>query len=157
MNRQVNYIIYAMLLSLSLPVGYYFIEKIISTEKNSPPEPVISEKKIEIPAPGKSVLAGKILFMSKCAACHSIFKAMTGPGLLGFEDRGPWHDRNNLYEWIKNPSRFMEKDLYTQNLKKETGSMMQGFPDMTNEEIDAIADFLNYASQYGRIPGGATD
>lgn len=67
---------------------------------------------------------------------------MTGPSLLGFEERGPWHDRNNLYDWIRNPSKFMEKDPYTKSLKERFGSLMQAFPDLTNEEIDGIADFF---------------
>lgn len=51
--------------------------------------------------------------------------------------------RQNVYDWIRNPAAFMEKDGYTKALYKEYGSMMTGFPEMTNEEIDAICGYLN--------------
>lgn len=80
--------------------------------------------------------------MSRCASCHSLFKDGTGPGLLDFQERGQWADRTQLYEWVKNPLAFMKKDPYTRELKKQYGTMMTGFPDITRDEVDAIADFL---------------
>lgn len=92
-------------------------------------------------------LKGKPLFANKCQSCHSIFKELTGPALAGFEDRGPWKDRNKLYEWIRNPSMFMANNSYVQELKKKYGSMMSAFPDITNTEIDFIADYVMEAGK----------
>jgi len=39
---------------------------------------------------------GKALFTSKCAACHNVFKKMTGPALMGLEGRHKWADHNEL-------------------------------------------------------------
>ena len=151
MNRQVNYIIYAMLLSLSLPIGYYFIDKIISAENASQKEPLnpTAEKVIVESPADKSAAAGKMLFFNKCASCHQIFKNSTGPALMSLEERGPWNDRKSLYSWIRNPAKFMLTNDYTKNLKKEFGSMMVGFPDLTDDEIDAIVDYV-HASQICR-------
>src|SRR5258708_1596073 len=139
MNRQVNYIIYAMLLSLSLPIGYYFIDKIVSTVEVSKNQDLNlnKEKKFVAPAMSKSAIAGKSLFMSKCASCHRIFESSTGPGLAYLEDRGPWIERQNVYEWIKNPPAFMKKNKYVQGLQSQFRITMQSFPDITNEEVDA--------------------
>ena len=137
-----------MLLSLSLPIGYYFVDKIVSTEIASQNQLAVIDEVKEI-KPGsinKSAYLGKSLFNSKCASCHQIFKHSTGPALMSLEERGPWGDRKKLYSWVRNPATFMIKDNYTQNLKKEFGSMMQAFPDLTDDEIDAIIDYLN-ASQ----------
>ena len=71
---------------------------------------------------------------------------MTGPALNGFENRGPWSDRNKLYEWIRNPVRFIEKDSYAQGLKLEFGTIMTAFPDMKDEEIDAVVSYINLIS-----------
>ena len=152
MNRQVNYIIYAILLSLSLPVGYYFIDKIVATERTIQPEPAINVQQGEIPTPPKTVIAGKSLFMAKCASCHSVFKDMIGPGVEGFEERGPWQDRNKLYEWVKNPAAFMAKDPYTKKLKEKYSITMQSFPELTNEEVDVIVEYINYVSTFGKDP-----
>ncbi len=48
----------------------------------------------------------------------------------------------NLYEWIRNPSAFMEKDSYARSLKEKFGSLMTAFPDLSDEEIDAIAAYI---------------
>ena len=73
---------------------------------------------------------------------------MTGPALGGFEQRGPWADRNQLYKWIGNPEEFMKNDDYTKGLKAKYATVMQAFPSITKEEVDAI---LNYVSwQHGQ-------
>ena len=149
MNRQINYIIYAFLYLIVIGSGYWFIQK-LSVKKTNQVEltpPIHQTQNIELTG---SAAKGKALFMSKCASCHALFKDMTGPSLLGFEERGPWSERKNIYEWIRNPSAFMAKNEYARQLKEKSGTMMIGFPEMTNEEIDAICDYIKYAekSQY---------
>lgn len=95
---------------------------------------------------------GKSLFQVNCASCHSLFKDMTGPGLLGFEDRGSWSDRSKLYEWIKNPGAFMKKNKYTRELKTKYGSVMTAFPDLTENEIDAIVEYINQSGNVQYLP-----
>ncbi|MGC4035681.1 MAG: cytochrome c [Chitinophagaceae bacterium] len=158
MNRQVNYIIYAVLLSLSLPIGYYFIDKIVSTE-------VFSNKQVSVssvapvapPVMSESAAWGKILFNSKCASCHQIYKDATGPNFIGFEERGPWKDRTKLYAWIRNPSKFMETDAYTKGLKEKYGSMMTAFPDITDQEVDAIVNYINFVSEFHQYSSVVAD
>jgi cytochrome c553 len=86
---------------------------------------------------------GKTLFQTNCASCHGVFKKITGPALTGFESRGPWSDRKKLYDWVHNPTKFMQSDPYTSGLKAELGSVMTAFPTLTTKDIDAIADFIN--------------
>ncbi|MEQ1677439.1 MAG: cytochrome C, partial [Chitinophagaceae bacterium] len=70
------------------------------------------------------------------------------PGLLGFTERGPWTNRKNVYEWIRNPAAFMSKNEYTKQLKEMyNGTMMTAFPDMTNDEIDAICDYIGQSGK----------
>jgi cytochrome c2 len=141
MNKQVGYITTAHLV-LAIVIGsYLFISKIPFATGKQTDIITSSTATTIIPANGAK---GKSLFMSKCASCHNLSKNLTGPGLVGFEERGPWADRNKVYEWIRNPAAFMKKDAYTKNLKTEFGSMMTASPDLTNEEIDAIIDYINY-------------
>jgi hypothetical protein len=37
----------------------------------------------------------------------------------------------------------MKKNKYTSDLKNTFGSMMQSFPEISNEEIDAIIAYIN--------------
>lgn len=98
---------------------------------------------------------GKALFNAKCASCHNIFKNTTGPALMGFEERGPWADRNKLYEWVKNPAAFMAKDAYTKGLFDQYKSMMTGFADLSHENIDAIATYINTEASKPKDTGTA--
>lgn len=87
---------------------------------------------------------GQQLFKSNCASCHHPLNNGTGPALKGVDGRGPWGDRQNLYDWIHNPAGFMASNKYTQDLKAQyNGTMMTGFPALKNEEIDAIIDYVN--------------
>ncbi len=87
--------------------------------------------------------AGKAIFTGKCAACHNVFKKMTGPALMGLEERGKWADHKELLAWINNPAAYMAKDPYTQGLKAEYGSMMTGFADVTQKDVDDMVAYIN--------------
>jgi len=142
-NRQINYIIHAFLLVLLLAAGYFVVNKIISAELINESNEVIDYDSIGPDSISAASSQGRTLFLSKCASCHNVFKDMAGPALGSFEERGPWSDRKKLYEWIKNPEAFMKKDSYTKQLKEKFGSVMTPFPDLTNDEIDVIIQYIN--------------
>lgn len=96
---------------------------------------------------------GKTLFTSKCAACHNVFKKMTGPALAGLEGRHKWSDHNELLAWINNPAKYMEKDAYTQGLKAEYGSVMTGFPEITLKDVSDIVAYVNAAEAEQKAGG----
>lgn len=143
MNKQVIYIVYAHLMIATLAGAGFLVKNIplTTTVENNKAlcgtETLSTNKSLSDKAQ-----KGKILFQSNCAACHNLFKEVTGPSLVGFQDRGPWSDRAKLYEWIKNPATFMKKDSYAKTLKERYGSMMTAFPNLTNEEIDNIAEYI---------------
>ncbi|HEX2845875.1 MAG TPA: c-type cytochrome [Chitinophagaceae bacterium] len=86
---------------------------------------------------------GKALFQAKCQSCHNIFKDLTGPALMGLEERHTWADHKELLAWINNPGGYMAKDAYTTGLKAKFGSVMTGFPDITLKDVDAIVSYIN--------------
>ncbi|MBN8686479.1 MAG: c-type cytochrome [Chitinophagales bacterium] len=96
---------------------------------------------------------GKTLFTSKCAACHNVFKKMTGPALAGLEGRHKWSDHNELLAWINNPAKYMEKDAYTQGLKASFGSVMTGFPEITLKDVGDIVAYINAAEAEQKAGG----
>jgi cytochrome c2 len=149
MNRQVEYIIHAGL-SLILIMGVWKIIQsgpvIIKEQHSSFYCGTISpqdNKNLSVAA-----LKGKALFMGKCASCHHLFKDGTGPRLTGFRERGPWMDKKNVYAWIRNPQTFMHKNKYTRSLKDQFGGgMMIAFPDITDQEIDAIIEYIDLSNR----------
>ncbi len=98
---------------------------------------------------------GKAIFQQHCQSCHALDKNLTGPALRNFSSRGPWGDKQNIYDWIHNPAKFMANDQYTQGLKAQYGVIMQAFPDLTTEQIDAIVEYTNSAPAPGAAMGGA--
>lgn len=98
----------------------------------------------------QDAIDGKQLFQQNCQTCHALDKKLTGPALRGFTSKGPWTDRQNIYDWVHNPAAFIAKDDYARALKDEYGVVMQAFPQLSNEQIDAIVDYVVAAPP----PGG---
>ncbi len=103
---------------------------------------------------GSHAQDGAVIFQQNCASCHAVNKDLTGPRLAGVETRGPWGDRKELYAWIRNPAKYMQNDPYTQGLKQQYGGVvMTQFPQLTDQEIDAIIDYVNKAAAATPAPG----
>lgn len=102
-----------------------------------PPEP--------LPEITPAIEEGKKLFNQLCISCHILNKR--GFTILGFENRGPWSDRQKLWEWLVDPKAFMKKDKYTAAMYKELGTLQTAFPDITRQQSDAIADYLIYVNK----------
>jgi cytochrome c2 len=148
-NKQVNYIVQGFLLALFIPISGFIINKISLIESIKKDRSIIIDNDV---TPKLSVLTeaaakGKLLFMQKCGACHSLSKDQTGPSLIGIDERGPWNERQNLYDWIRNPSEFMRRNTYAIQLKEKYGTMMTAFADITNGEIDNIVAYINHAGK----------
>lgn len=94
---------------------------------------------------------GKALFMSNCASCHNPIKESTGPALQNIDKTFPSKEWG--YKWVHNSSALIAAgdktavDIYN----KYNKTQMTAFPNLTNEEIDAI---LKYANEY-KAPSAA--
>ncbi|HEU4717415.1 MAG TPA: c-type cytochrome [Bacteroidia bacterium] len=98
---------------------------------------------------------GKALFKTNCSSCHSASsKKLTGPGLKGVLGRIPSLDW--AHDWVHNNNDLVAKgDPRALQLKKEnSNAAMTTFPKLTNEEIDAI---LNYVDPGPDEPTKAVD
>ena len=153
--RQLKYPIYACLLLLFFSIGLSLIIKLSKME-------IVKES---ISAPAETGHAqtlvmskGELTFKNYCASCHSLSRDVVGPALNGVDERGPWSDRANLFKWVRNPPLFMQNDPYTQGLKAKFGTMMTQFPQLTDQELNDIFDFIKAtpSKQYGVIKAKAS-
>ena len=99
---------------------------------------------------------GKTLFNTNCASCHQVHKNSTGPALAGVEGR--WETKEKLYSWIRNSAAFLKTgDAYANKLYLEYNkTAMNQFPNLKNEEIDAILKYISSVPAPGAaVPGGA--
>ena len=102
---------------------------------------------------------GATLF-KQCATCHQPHKDGTGPKLAGV--RAKWEQggakEGSLYTWVKNWSTAAASDPYAEAVSKIMPTAMNAFPSITNEEIDAIFDYVDAQPLPGAAPvdgGGA--
>lgn len=145
--NQIKYPAYAMLLVLGIASVALFVNKLSSVPSSiqSPTETTstASTSKKEI----KNV-AGKNLFQNNCQTCHALNKSLTGPALAGVENRGPWGDRKNLVKWVKNPAAMIGENAYAKDLAKQyNGQIMPSFPQLSEEQIGNIFDYIKEASE----------
>jgi len=90
---------------------------------------------------GADAAVGEKLFKAQCAACHKLYKDMTGPKLYGvtvkYEDDYEW-----FYKWIKNsPGLIASGDARAVALEPWSPSIMNTFPALTNADIDNILEY----------------
>ena len=100
---------------------------------------------------------GKTIFMTRCAACHTVNKTLTGPALNGI-------DKKRSTEWIINFVRSSQTMI--KNGDKDAIALFEQFnkiampdhADLTNENINSIIEYIKteskaVASSAPYIPG----
>ncbi|MBX2947766.1 MAG: c-type cytochrome [Crocinitomicaceae bacterium] len=87
---------------------------------------------------------GATLF-KKCATCHSPFKDGTGPKLK--DVRAKWADggakEGSINQWVRNWEAAAAADPYAASVAKVKPTNMDKFPALTDEEIDAIFNYVD--------------
>lgn len=88
---------------------------------------------------------GDALFKAKCATCHQVFKDGTGPKL--FEVRQKWSDggaaEGSIVQWVNNWEKAASADPYAQSVTSYSETSMNKFPDLTEEQIVSIFDYVD--------------
>lgn len=109
----------------------------------NPPPGSDSTKVVQVAALDPVAQKGETLFKNNCAACHNVTaETLVGPGLKGIEQRAPSKDW--LYKWIHNSSAVVASgDKYGNEIFNKFNKLpMQSFPDLANEDIDAILKYV---------------
>ncbi|MDG0974393.1 MAG: c-type cytochrome [Crocinitomicaceae bacterium] len=99
---------------------------------------------------------GETIFKAKCATCHQPHKDGTGPKL--YEVRQKWENggakAGSLMQWVKNWQVAAANDAYAQTVSQWSPTAMSLFPDLTDEQITAVFDYVDAQP----VPGaGAAD
>lgn len=141
-----KYLIYACLLLGCFAILFFIFKTVSSTQQTERNTYVVLDYPDTNMIQTEMVLSkGKLLFQQNCQSCHPLDRRADPQLLKGFSQRGPWTNRENVYEWLRNPAAFMKKNVYAKGLKEEYGVMMLAFPTLKNEDIDAIIDYINMA------------
>ena len=113
------------------------VEEDLAGENVDPPEAVVSIKNKK----------GQELFKENCATCHAVDKNLSGPALAGIEER--IKDKQLLYAWIRNNAAvLLTGDKYFTDLFLQYNkTAMTAFPQLTDEDIDNILEYINEVTQ----------
>jgi len=142
MPDQRKYIIRAFLIFAIAFAGIYFAKGFISIKSSPGYCGTVGDNKFINPDTSRRYIDGKILFQNKCAACHAIQIDLTGPDLTGVTERGPWTNRKNIYDFLKNPMKFRTSDKYMQELRKKYPFAHPAYL-MDDKDIDAILHYID--------------
>ena len=105
--------------------------------------------------PGAKAQDGKALFNTNCATCHHPIKNSTGPALQGV--KAAWEDNAEeglIYIWVNNWEQAAGMSSYAAEVAKKKSTAMDKF-NLTNEQIDAILDYVDAYEEAGVAAGGA--
>lgn len=90
--------------------------------------------------------AGKTLFRNHCAMCHNknMVTDLTGPALAGTLERWSIYPKKDLYDKIRDSKKLREKGhpRALELWKAWKPTQMNAFPGLTEEEIDAIFNYV---------------
>ncbi|RIW18236.1 cytochrome C [Algoriphagus lacus] len=104
-------------------------------------KPKQEEFGVEISTDANQILKGKALFEQNCSTCHNFNEDAIGPNLSGItrQIETQW-----IREFIKNPAAAIEaKDPRAVELLEKYKSQMPGFPNLTDQDIEALLSYLH--------------
>lgn len=104
---------------------------------------------------------GKGLFAANCAQCHArnMKTKATGPALAGVEERWADYPQEDLYNWIKNSQKMITQVKHPRavELWNEYQSVMQAFPNLSDDNIASILLYINEKANEVPDNGGPRD
>ncbi len=113
--------------------------------------PLLATQQAGAPQPGES---GKVLFQTKCVACHSLGSdRVVGPGLWGVTAR---RERAWLVRWIAAPTVMLSAgDSVATQLLKEYNNLPMPTLGLTEAEAAAVVAYLETRPEPGAAPATA--
>ncbi len=100
-------------------------------------------------------IAGEKLFKQKCASCHKIDKKLIGPPMDTAIDN--WGgDMEGIYTWVRNFNDALGKWDRADVVVDYDPSSMTSFPELSNEDIDDIFEYVANPPEGAIVPPGST-
>lgn len=135
-------------LGVSIPYSYYdsTMKVFKGVETDSGTINWVEPDTLNPPPPDLQL--GSVLYHSKCATCHGsdVKESAIGPSLANVDQRWP---KSKLYEWIRNNKKLIESGYpRAVEISKYSPTVMDLFPLLDNESIDAIIKYVNNQEKY---------
>lgn len=146
MNSELKYIAKSVLYTCVLIAMIYAACYIFSYKKTTAVEkpPVITQDDLkDLP----QIVEGENLFKENCLACHKIY-AKDGSNFQDIVNGD--YDKKDLYGWIRNSDSVIESGnkYYNAVFNEYNKVQMTSFPNLTDEEIDDIIDYIKVEASF---------
>ncbi|MCX6151087.1 MAG: cytochrome c [Ignavibacteriales bacterium] len=112
------------------------------TKKEPKKEIVGSYMGGEKPAQTSEQTALTLIKSNGCTSCHGsdLNGSTLGPSLIGLKQF--WSSRDDLINYLRNPSSFMDKDRFKNYQEKYSSVVMPPFNNLDVKDLGKIADYL---------------
>ena len=86
---------------------------------------------------------GKNLFNAYCAACHKLYKKMTGPSLKGLVQNGNYPSKEYFFDYVRNEQKLNdEKDEYAKAINDEYSLDYVHQFKLTDIEVEQLLEYI---------------
>ncbi len=112
-----------------------------------------SKKKAAAGGMPENVKKGKSVFNANCAACHKLDGKLVGPALRNISEK---RDKAWLHKWIKDSQALIKSgDADAKAIFDEYKIPMTSFPNLSDEDIDAVLAYTSYVAPKKTNTAGA--
>ncbi|MBW1296333.1 c-type cytochrome [Aquimarina litoralis] len=88
-------------------------------------------------------LKGRDLFNANCAACHKLYKRMTGPSLKGLVQNERYPSKEYFFVYVRNEQKLVErKDEYALAINKEYSFDYKHYFKLSDLEIQQLLEYI---------------
>lgn len=88
-------------------------------------------------------LKGRDVFNANCAACHKLYKRMTGPSLKGLVQNERYPSKEYFFEYVRNEQKLVEqKDKYTLAINEEYNFDYKHHFELSDLELEQLLEYI---------------
>ncbi|WP_281990062.1 c-type cytochrome [Aquimarina aggregata] len=88
-------------------------------------------------------LKGRDIFNANCAACHKLYKRMTGPSLKGLLQNKRYPSKEFFFEYLRNEQKLIEeKDKHTLSINEEYNFDYKHHFELSDLEIEQLLEYI---------------
>lgn len=88
-------------------------------------------------------IQGKNIFNANCAACHKLYKRMTGPSLKGLVQNDRYPSKEYFFEYIRNEQKLIDgKDKYAKAINEKYSLDYQHNFKLSDLEVEQLLEYI---------------
>ncbi|GAA0734892.1 hypothetical protein GCM10009430_49550 [Aquimarina litoralis] len=88
-------------------------------------------------------LRGRNVFNANCAACHKLYKKMTGPSLKGLVQKERYPSKEYFFEYIRNEQKLIDRnDKHALAINEEYNFGYKHHFELSDQEVEQLLEYI---------------